>query len=268
MKPASQSKQIHSAQLVIYCDGACSGNPGPGGWGSIVIVQKENLQESYVKELAGFDLASTNNRMELQASLSALNFCLNLPDLNQFKNLLIFTDSVYVIRGVTQWMYGWKRKNWKTADNKDVSNQNLWQLIDKSLFQLKAKAPELKLHWNFVKGHSGDPGNDRCDEMAVASSHQDYVSLYSGSALEYRFDVLQLPEIKPLPDMKNIKSSTSSSNSSSSKKPWYISYVNGVFKKHMTWPECEALVKGRAAKYKKVTSETEELEIKKQWGIK
>lgn len=247
---------MSSAQnkIIIYGDGACSGNPGPGGWGSIVI------QKNHVEELAGAHPATTNNRMEISAILNALSWCLGKGVKDTIDEIFIFTDSVYLIRGITQWIFGWKRRGWKTADNGEVSNQDLWQELDQAILSLKKKNPDIELKWNFVKGHAGDPGNERCDVLAVAGSKDQYIDLYQGSAKNYYFDVSVLPEIKPLPDIKK-------KSDEPSKPAWYISYVNGVFSRHQTWKECEALVKGRAAKFKKVTSESEETQVKKTWGI-
>lgn len=239
-------------KVVIYGDGACSGNPGPGGWGTIVITK------NHVEELAGAHPATTNNRMEISAILNGLSWCLGkLSDINE---IIVFTDSVYLIRGITQWIFGWKKRGWKTAENGEVSNQDLWQEIDQTIAALKKKNPQLNLQWNFVKGHAGDPGNERCDEMAVSGTKDQYVDLYQGSPKNYRFDVTILPEIKPLPEMKK-------KSNEPGKPAWYISYVNGVFSRHQTWKECEALVKGRPAKFKKVTSEEEETQVRKSWGL-
>lgn len=241
-------------RIVIYGDGACSGNPGPGGWGSIVI------SASHVEELAGADPSTTNNRMEMLAVLNALKWCANNVAKNHLNQIYIFTDSVYLIRGITEWIFGWKKRGWKTAAGDEVSNQDLWQQLDKAVQDLKKINSNLDMKWNFVKGHAGDPGNERCDEIAVAGSKKDYIDLYQGPPVTYRFDTTQLPEIKDLPEMKK-------KGDTPAKAVWYISYVNGLFSKHQTWKECEALVKGRAAKYKKVTTEEEEAAVKKSWGV-
>lgn len=238
------------SQIIIYCDGACSGNPGPGGWGSIVICADR------VVELGDRSPATTNNRMEMTAVLAALEF-----SLSHYKNIAeicVMTDSVYVIRGMTQWIFGWKRRNWKNAENEEVSNRDIWVNLDHVVTQIKKNKTEIK--WNFVKGHTGVPGNERCDEIAVAFSKNEFIELYSGKASDYLFDVTEWPSIRPLPEMKS-KSAADSAPS------WYLSYVNGVLTKHNTWKECEAVVKGRPAKYKKVSSVQEEAEVKKNWGI-
>ncbi len=243
-------------QIVIYSDGACSGNPGPGGWGSIVIF----ANKKHVQELGESSPATTNNRMEILGSLAALNFCAKSKELLTTQKILILTDSVYVIRGITQWIFVWKKRGWKTAANEAVSNQDLWEELELVIKKIKGLNPNVELDWSFVKGHAGIPGNERCDQIAVAFTKHDYIDLYNGPAASYLFDPFEIPELKPLPDIKK--------KSNEPKKPaWYISYINGVFSKHSTWSECEAKVKGRPAKFKKVTSLAEETEVKKSWGI-
>lgn len=247
---------ISDKNIIIYGDGACSGNPGPGGYGAIVI-----FPDHTVHELAKHYAQTTNNRMEILAILDSFRFLMDSLHLQSAATIEIFTDSVYLIRGITQWLFGWKKKGWKTASNEEVANQDLWIQMDKILYQLKSKNPAMKINWNFVKGHSGDPGNERCDELAVAMSKKESIDLYSGLTKSYLFDVTKLPQKKPLPEIKD--------RSTEAKKPaWYLSLVNGVFKTHKTWTECEALVKGRpGVKFKKVTSVEEEEQIKKQWGL-
>ncbi len=242
------------SNAIIYCDGACSGNPGPGGWGSIIIEGEQ------VTELGGGTDATTNNRMEMTGVLEALRFCLKHYNKGELASIQIFTDSVYVIRGITQWVFGWKKRGWKNAAGEEVSNQDIWIELDKVVAAVKFKL-HCELKWNFVKGHSGVPGNERCDVIAVAFSKRQWVTLFSGISAGYEFDVNVLPEIRPLPEMK--------SKTDGGVKPvaWYLSYVNGVLTKHSTWSECEAVVKGRPAKFKKVTSLEEEVQIKKSWGL-
>jgi len=135
-------------------DGACSGNPGPGGWGALI-----RFEDGSVEEFGGSDPATTNNRMELQAALSLLK---RLAELPRHSDLTLRTDSKYLIDGLGSWMAGWKRKGWKTAAGKPVLNQDLWQALD------AARLPDVPL--TYVKGHSGDPDNDRVDAIAVAYS--------------------------------------------------------------------------------------------------
>ena len=135
-------------------DGACSGNPGPGGWGALL-----RFEDGSVEEFGGHDPATTNNRMELQAALELLQRLKQLP---RHPDLTIRTDSKYLIDGLGSWMKGWKRKGWKTAAGKSVLNQDLWQALD------AARLDDVPLA--YVKGHSGDPDNDRVDRIAVAFS--------------------------------------------------------------------------------------------------
>jgi ribonuclease HI len=132
---------------VIYTDGACSGNPGPGGWGAVL------SSGSHVKEMHGGEPSTTNNRMELMAAISALE-ALKRPS-----NVQLYTDSTYVLNGITKWLSGWERNGWKTASKKPVKNVDLWQRL------VAAMAPH-KVDWRWVKGHNGDPGNERADELA------------------------------------------------------------------------------------------------------
>ena len=135
-------------------DGACSGNPGPGGWGALL-----RYEDGSVEEFGGFEPATTNNRMELQAALAVLE---RLQDLPRHPDLRLRTDSKYLIDGLGSWMKGWKRKGWKTAAGKPVLNQDLWQALD------RARLDDVPLA--YVKGHSGDPDNERVDQIAVAFS--------------------------------------------------------------------------------------------------
>ncbi len=134
-------------KVEIFTDGACSGNPGPGGWGALL------RKGTHEKAIKGGEALTTNNRMELTAAICALD-ALTKPcvvDLN--------TDSEYVKNGVTKWMAGWKRNGWRTADRKPVKNQDLWERLDEAL-----KRHEVRWHW--VKGHAGHPENERADELA------------------------------------------------------------------------------------------------------
>jgi len=143
----------------IYTDGACSGNPGPGGWGTVVY-----FADGSVHEMGGADRQTTNNRMEIQAAIAALEY---LVQTDQSEPLGLYTDSEYVKNGITKWIKGWKQKGWKTSTGKPVLNQELWETLD----QLNQQASrQCKLDWRYVKGHSGDVGNDRCDEIARAFS--------------------------------------------------------------------------------------------------
>ena len=133
--------------VIIYTDGACRGNPGPGGWGALI--KFDNAQ----KEIFGGQNNSTNNQMELSAAIEGLS------TLKEPCNVKLFTDSKYVMDGITQWIQNWKKNNWKTTAKKEVKNKALWQQLD----QLMAYH---EVQWHWVKGHSGDPGNETADLLA------------------------------------------------------------------------------------------------------
>lgn len=141
-------------RLVAYTDGACSGNPGPGGWGVLMRAERDGtvLKE---RELQGGERDTTNNRMELMAAISALEV------LERASEITIVTDSAYVKNGISQWMHGWKRNGWRTADKKPVKNVELWQRLD-------AAQARHTVVWEWVKGHAGHPENERADELARA----------------------------------------------------------------------------------------------------
>ncbi|HTC50864.1 MAG TPA: ribonuclease HI [Steroidobacteraceae bacterium] len=136
-----------SVALVIHTDGACRGNPGPGGWGVLL------NWNGTVKELSGSEPDTTNNRMELTAVI------MGLTALKRPTQATVQTDSQYVIKGITEWLPTWKARGWRTADRKPVKNQELWERLDLLVGQHE-------LTWQWVKGHSGDPGNERVDELA------------------------------------------------------------------------------------------------------
>jgi ribonuclease HI len=137
-------------QVVIYTDGACKGNPGPGGWG--VLMRSPDGSE---KELFGGELKTTNNRMEMMAVIQALQ-ALKRPC-----NVTLHLDSQYVLKGITEWLAGWKAKGWKTAAKQPVKNVDLWQRLDALALQ-----GVHTIEWRWVKGHAGDPGNERADALA------------------------------------------------------------------------------------------------------
>jgi ribonuclease HI len=134
-------------EIVIYTDGACKGNPGPGGWGAWL------RAGAHEKELWGGEPLTTNNRMELTAVIEALSA------LKQTSRVALHTDSEYVKNGITTWIHGWKKRGWTTADRKPVKNVDLWQKLD-------AIAQQHLVSWHWVRGHAGDPGNERADQLA------------------------------------------------------------------------------------------------------
>ena len=137
-----------STDVEIFCDGACLGNPGPGGWGALLRFKGTE------KEISGGEAHTTNNRMELRAAIEGLN-ALSRPC-----RVAVTTDSQYVKNGITAWIHGWKKKGWKTADKKDVKNADLWQALD------AAQARHEKVSWHWVRGHDGHAENERVDVLA------------------------------------------------------------------------------------------------------
>ena len=140
--------------ITIYSDGACSGNPGPGGWSARI-----KFSPDRIRELGGFVADTTNNRMELFAAIAALRI------VDGTAPVTMVTDSEYLRKGITEWIHNWKRRNWRTAARKPVLNQDLWQELD--------RLNSSRISWRYVPGHRGDPDNERCDEIARAFSRGD-----------------------------------------------------------------------------------------------
>ena len=236
-------------EIIIFTDGASKGNPGPGGYGAIIV-----LPSGKVVELGGGEAHTTNNRMELSAVLFALK------EISKNKESIVFyTDSKYLIGGITGWVYGWQKNNWKKKETlpdgqikeSDVLNQDLW----KELVKLTAGK---KIKWNYVGGHIGVAGNERCDEIADSFATSQKISLYKGPLAKYAVNIHELGHDE---EKKKIKSNKSAKAYS------YLSLVNGILKIDKTWPECEKRVKGqKGVKYKKAISEIEEKEIIRSWG--
>lgn len=139
-----------AGSVEIWTDGACSGNPGPGGWGAVLVYGATE------KELSGAEPETTNNRMELMAAISALN------TLKRPCHVVLHTDSQYVKGGITGWIFGWKKNGWRTADKKPVKNVDLWQALDEAIARHDVE-------WRWVKGHAGEPNNERADALARAA---------------------------------------------------------------------------------------------------
>jgi ribonuclease HI len=150
----------------IFTDGSSRGNPGPGGWGAIVI-DKDN-----VYELGGRENMTTNNRMELMACIEALK------SVDSGDQIILYSDSQYVIKGMTEWIDGWQRKGWKNSQKKAVVNRDLWEMLLKASFGKK-------IQWKYVAGHTDNPGNNRCDEIATTFADNISMKLYKGLLSKY-----------------------------------------------------------------------------------
>ncbi len=219
--------------IKIFTDGASRGNPGPGGWGAIVIT------DGTVTELGGAEKNTTNNRMELQAVIGALSF-VELETENESQIISLYTDSSYVLKGANTWLVGWERGGWKTKTKGEVLNKDLWQ-------RLSAVMAHKKIEWHLVSGHAGLPGNEKADEIATAFADGKNRALFSGPIGEYKTDILNVTY-----DVIAQEKRADSKSRSRAKAYSYISKVNGTIEIHKTWAECEKRVKGAAgALYKK-----------------
>jgi len=240
------SKEDFKETIVIHTDGACSGNPGPGGWGAIIA-----FPEGQILELGDNNPSTTNNQMELQAVINALR-----ATQDRSEKRMLCTDSTYVIRGITQWIWGWMKRGWKNAEGDPVANQDQWRQLSAVVQDIGGK----NISWHYVRGHQGTPGNERCDEIAVAMSKNQYFKLYKGPLLGYDISPYDLPEDTSLPPIKAPKEKVKAYS--------YLSVVGGIAIRHADWPSCERRVKGvSGAKFKKSTSPENEAEILAEWGF-
>jgi ribonuclease HI len=246
MNTAQQSIE----RIVVFTDGAAKGNPGPGGWAAVILTP-----EGRVREFGGGSAHTTNNRMELTGPIEALAHLKATTG-----RVAIYTDSTYVIRGISEWITSWQRRGWRTIEGKEVLNRELWERLW-TLVQDRADDVE----WHYVRGHSGIPGNERVDEIATSFAMQNVPRLYDGPIAGYAVAILDIPADTGLPQASGDKSSGSGSN----KKPFsYLSVVDGIAMRHTTWPECERRVKGRSgARFKKAMSASDEDAILKAWGV-
>lgn len=160
--------------ITIYTDGAARGNPGPGGWGAIIMAHVGSANERVI-ELGGGEGHTTNNRMELTAAIKALEFV----DAFEPDKIELYTDSEYVMKGMTEWLAGWQKRGWRTAAKKPVLNQDLWM-------NLVVAANEKDIDWKYVAGHSGHAYNDRCDEIATSFADDLNIKLYHGARSKYQ----------------------------------------------------------------------------------
>ena len=229
---------------IVFTDGACSGNPGKGGWAAIIA-----SPEGMVEELGGGERQTTNNRMELTGALAALEHLAGTKHPIQ-----LHTDSQYVIQGITGWVFGWKKNGWKTAEGKDVLNRDIWE-------NLAVATGRLKVKWIHVPGHSGIPANERCDQIAQGFATDQEPELYSGSRKAYIVD-LRIPD--------NLAEKAAWRSQKKKKGVgYYLSHIQGETRRHATWAECEARVKGEpGAKFKKCASAAEEADVLKTWRVK
>jgi ribonuclease HI len=234
---------------VVFTDGAAKGNPGPGGWGVVILTT-----DGQVLELGGRAAPTTNNRMELTGAIQALT---RLRE--TLGPLAIYTDSTYVIKGIREWIWGWRKRAWKTADGGDVVNRELWE----QLWDLIVARGKGAIEWHYVRGHSGIPGNERVDEIADGFAVNRGIALYSGPFSGYPRPLLDLPADTSVP-ARSAGASTSGKGKGTAYS--YLSVVDGRPMRHKTWTECEKRVKGRSgARFKKAMSQADEAAILRGW---
>jgi ribonuclease HI len=229
----------------IVTDGACRGNPGPGGWAALVI------HDGRIEELGGHEPHTTNNRMELRAAIEGLR---RVPADAQVH---ITTDSQYVLRGMTQWLKNWQRRGWKTRNDTPVENQDLWQ----TLAQLAGK----RVQWQHVYGHTGDPENERANTIAQAYA----AGKSPGRAPRLdRQAAVSRSNQQATPPPEEAHALLEQIAAARPARTTYLSLVGGTLARHTTWKECQARVHGvPRARYKKCTSAEEEITTVHSWGL-
>lgn len=288
--------------IVIFTDGAARGNPGPGGFGAIAIYPNAH-GEPQVDEIGGRENLTTNNRMELKAVIEAIkNFIGYYQNLSEY-SFTIYIDSGYVVKGATEWLSNWKRKNWITTGKEDVKNKDLWMELDRLLQDGDGKvasvglgfgvgnpsAPRigaakigvrksraLKIEWKLIEGHAGVWGNERCDVIATSYADNKPVALFTGPLTKYvgadgvegGENILNIKAVhQARKDAMKARKSDSSSRGNGKEAYSYVSMVGGKINADKTWAECEKRVKGKSgARFRKVFSMEEELELKKEFG--
>ncbi len=249
-------------EIIIYTDGSSLGNPGPGGWGAVIL-----FSDKKVIELGGREKESTNNRMEMTAGIEALKeVSKRKPDV---KKIVIHTDSSYLLNGITMWVYAWQKNNWMTKTKEEVLNRDLWEELFKLDFSLRTK---YQVEWVKVSGHSGVHLNGRCDVIATSFSANNTTILFRGNLKDYEklFGKITTPSRLKVGAPLLHKEGRINTNKNKGKIAYsYISVVNGKVHSDKTWAECEKRVKGKSgAKYKKVYSAEEEQELIAEWTLK
>ena len=224
----------------LVADGACRGNPGPGGWGLIVVTPAEE-----VFEFGGYDPDSTNNRMELMGFYRGLQEVHRRGKDEPGKKIIhAISDSKYVLDGVEKYVRNWVKNGWKTSTGSDVKNKDIWEKILKGLDTVKKHG--FVLEYELVKGHSGNDANERVDQIAVRYSREEPIDLYTGPLSRYPVKIETGTPFEVV----------------------YLSYIDGVLVRHKTWDECQKATSGKpGAKFKKVKNRVEEREALRLWGL-
>jgi ribonuclease HI len=235
-------------RIIIFTDGSSRGNPGPGGWASVIVtgvLPKIESRKATVTEIGGAEKMTTNNRMELVAAMQGIS---HTP---QGSEVTVYTDSSYLINGMTKWIKNWKRNGWVTKTKGDVLNKDIWITLDRYV-------NERSISWKYVGGHIGIVGNERCDHIATSFADGIKIELYRGFLSGY-----DLPNIVNISeDDKKVMIKENKSSRSRLKAYSYVSLVNGIIKIDHSWAECERRVKGvGGARYKKATDASDEAKI-------
>lgn len=222
--------------VIIHTDGACSGNPGPGGWAAII-----ESQEGF-RELGGREEETTNNRMEMKAAVEALKAVPAAAAVH------VVTDSRYLVDGICRWVHAWKRRGWRKADGEEVLNREIWEELD-----ALTRSRGGRITWEHVRGHSGAALNERCDAIATTFARGGVPELRTGPGPWSPPGTVGNAPAGPLPGLPPF--------------PTYLSFVNGTVAAHATWADCEARVRGaRGARHRKVRSAAEYREALESWG--
>ncbi len=243
-------------KIVIFTDGASRGNPGPGGWGAVIAYRNQLIaysKKESVIELGGRETNTTNNRMELIAAIKALEYISYKLKPISYK-LDIYTDSSYLINGITKWVSAWRMNDWRTKAKKEVLNRELWE-------ELVEQTENKNIEWKYSGGHSGIAGNERCDEIATEFADGKEVNLHNSALSKYPIDILNFN----FNEAKTQKKAALRRHSGLAAYS-YVSMVDGKIKTHKSWPDCEKRVKGKSgARFKKATSAAQEKEIISAW---
>jgi ribonuclease HI len=219
------------ADLHIYTDGACLGNPGPGGWAAILV------RKGRCEELGGREGHTTNNRMEMLAAVEGLRRACS------GERVHVVTDSRYLHDGISRWIHAWKRRGWRKVDGGEVLNRDLWETLD-----LLCRVPS-RVTWEHVRGHAGHAWNERCDAIATAFARGERPELRQG-------------------DGSWIEGRGGAALPTGLSFPLYLSLVEGELRMHLNWEDCQSWVKGeRGAKYRKVKTRSELESVLAGWGV-
>ena len=240
------------ALTVVFTDGAAKGNPGPGGWGVVIVTA-----DGEVTELGDRVAHTTNNRMELSGAINGLAALSGVPG-----PVAVYTDSTYLIKGIQEWIWAWRKRGWKTATGGEVMNRELWEQLA-NLVDARGKG---SVAWHYVRGHSGIPGNERVDAIADGLAQGLPVALFRGPLDRYSIPILDVPSNTGVPPRSG---KASSAVAGTPKAPYsYLSVVDGQAMRHATWADCERRVKGRSgARFKKAMSQADEAAILQDWRI-